>query len=96
MGSSAVFDVFVQAMLAITGVCSVFLSQCQPPWARWACIFGMLGEPFWFYTASHHGQWGIMVLACWYTFCWAKGVYTFWWLPYRRGYIVWLPTNDLR
>lgn len=61
----------------------MWLSQSRPAWARYACWFGMAGEPFWFYTAFKHHQWGIMALACWYTFAWGKGLYTFWWLPYR-------------
>jgi hypothetical protein len=76
-----------QIGLMVSGVLSVYLSQ-TPRFARYACIVGMLGEPCWFYSAFAAHQWGIMVLACWYTFCWGKGLWIYWVHPamVRAGY----------
>lgn len=77
------FELLAQVGIAFTGATAVFLTQCRPAWARYACWFGMAGEPFWFYTSIHKQQWGIFCLAFYYTFAWGKGIYMHWWLPYR-------------
>lgn len=72
-----------QVAIAFTGLTAVALTQ-TPRWARFACWFGLAGEPAWFYSSTHAHQWGIFTLAFFYTFAWGKGVYTFWYVPYRE------------
>ncbi|MEH6566940.1 MAG: hypothetical protein V7756_16565 [Halopseudomonas sp.] len=45
---------------------------------RWASIFGLASQPFWFYAAISTQQWGVFILSLLYTAVWAKGFYTHW------------------
>lgn len=68
-----------QVGIAIFGVSAVFLSQCKTDsLRRWACIFGLVGQPFWLYATWRAEQWGIFVLCFIYTYSWARGIKTFW------------------
>jgi hypothetical protein len=86
-----------QIGIALSGVIAVWLSQDKrESWRRWACIFGMLGQPFWFYATWKAGQWGIFALCTLYTYAWARGVWTHWLDPYfqarrRPGVQRWTP-----
>jgi hypothetical protein len=71
-----------QIGIALTGVTAVFLTQSKAePLRRYACLFGMAGQPFWFYAAITAEQWGIVVLNCLYTLAWGKGIWTHWLAP---------------
>jgi len=68
-----------QIAIALFGVTAVFLSQSQDANQRkYACIFGLIGQPFWFYSAWISGQWGIFALCFLYTWAWAKGFWSNW------------------
>jgi hypothetical protein len=73
-----------QVMIALTGVPAVWLSQdTRAEWRKWACIFGLCGQPFWLYSAWSAQQWGIFLLCILYTFSWWKGFYNNWVLPLK-------------
>ena len=40
----------------------------------WGSIFGLLGQPLWFYTSYMAGQWAVLILAIWYTRAYIKGI----------------------
>lgn len=68
-----------QVAIALTGVVAIWLSQdSRKSVAKYACIFGMIGQPFWFYSAYMSEQWGIFILCFFYTFAWARGVRNNW------------------
>jgi hypothetical protein len=68
-----------QIAIAFTGVIAIWLSQdTREKYRKFACLFGMAGQPFWFYSAITAEQWGIVVLCCFYTYAWAKGVKNNW------------------
>lgn len=68
-----------QIAIAFTGVTAIWLTQSKSEKARrFACIFGLIGQPFWFYSAISAEQWGIVVLCCFYTVAWARGVRNNW------------------
>lgn len=68
-----------QIFIALFGVTAVALSQSAlASRRRWASVFGLLGQPFWFYMAWTAGQWGVFALCILYTLSWAKGFYTNW------------------
>jgi hypothetical protein len=68
-----------QIAIAFTGVTAIWLSQSKnADWRRYACLFGLFGQPFWFYAAISAEQWGIVVLCCLYTVSWARGVLNNW------------------
>ena len=71
-----------QIGIFLTGVVAVWLTQDKrESWRRWACVFGMLAQPFWFYAAWKAEQWGIFAIATLYTYAWARGVWTHWLSP---------------
>ena len=68
-----------QLAIAFTGAFAVYLSQDKSPKARkFACIFGLIGQPFWFYTTYTNEQWGIFALCFFYTYSWLKGFKNNW------------------
>lgn len=68
-----------QIGIAITGVVAIWLSQDKrDSWRRYACLFGLVGQPFWFYSAYSTEQWGIFILCIFYTWAWLKGVRNNW------------------
>ena len=74
-----------QIGIVLTGVIAVWLTQDKREgWRRWACVFGMLAQPFWFYAAWKAEQWGIFAIAMLYTYAWTRGVWTHW-LASRAG-----------
>jgi hypothetical protein len=74
--------VIVQIAIAMTGVTAIWLTQCRSGKARkFACLFGLAGQPFWFASAIAAEQWGIVVLCCFYTVAWARGVHANWLSP---------------
>ena len=68
-----------QIGIAVFGVVAIRLSQDHRPRVqRWACVCGLLAQPFWFWTTYVNGQWAIFGLCFLYTWAWAKGVRTHW------------------
>lgn len=69
----------IQILIAFTGVIAILLSQSKyANFRKYACIFGLLGQPLWFYTSYTHKQWGIFALCFFYTYAWSTGVYNNW------------------
>ncbi len=74
-----------QIGIALTGVCAVFLTQSSlANRRRWACIFGMIGQPFWFWAAIEARQPGVIFVCVLYTAAWAKGLWVHWLKPQSR------------
>lgn len=71
-----------QIVIGVCGLTSVWLSQDKRrSWQKWACIFGLFAQPFWFYACWKAEQWGIVGLTFVYTAGWCRGVYNFWIKP---------------
>lgn len=69
----------VQIIIAITGVIAIWLANDQrDSHRRYACLFGLGGQPFWLYATYTSGQWGIFILALFYTAAWGKGLWVYW------------------
>ena len=72
-----------QIGITVSGVIAVWLTQDKrATWRRWACIFGMLAQPFWFYAAWKAEQWGIFAMCTLYTYAWTRGLWVHWLSPY--------------
>lgn len=77
-------DFIAQLCIGLFGVTAVFLSQHPAPVIRrWSAVVGLIAQPFWFYTAFVHGQWGIFFLAFLYTYSWSTGIWHNWIVPRR-------------
>src|SRR5262245_18170151 len=71
-----------QIGITFSGVIAVWLTQDKRATRqRWACIFGMLAQPFWFYAAWRAEQWGIFAMCTLYTYAWTRGLWTHWLRP---------------
>lgn len=71
-----------QVAIGICGLTSVWLTNDPRPLVRrWACLFGLAAQPFWFYATWQAQQWGIFALAFVYTAGWARGVWHQWVRP---------------
>jgi len=66
-----------QIMILITSIIAVFLTQQvgHPEWTKWACVFGMISQPFWIWSSVKAKQWGILGSSIMYTFIWGLGIY---------------------
>jgi hypothetical protein len=68
-----------QIAIGVCGLASVWLSQDERRNVqRYACLFGIVAQPFWFYATIKAGQWGIFVLTIFYTIGWLRGVRNYW------------------
>lgn len=68
-----------QIAIVLLGPTAIWLSQdARPQWRRWACVAGMLSQPFWFYTAWQAEQWGVFAVCFLYAASWIKGFWTNW------------------
>ncbi|BAQ84261.1 hypothetical protein [uncultured Mediterranean phage uvMED] len=68
-----------QIGIALTGVVAIYLTQqSNNKLKKYACLFGLAGQLFWFYSAISAEQWGIVIVCCFYTYSWALGVYNNW------------------
>lgn len=73
-----------QIAIALFGALAAWLSQARTDnLRRWACIFGMLGQPFWFYAAWQAQQWGIFAVCVMYAGAWVRGLWVYWLAPRR-------------
>lgn len=70
---------FEQLAIGLCGVTAVFLSQdARLSRRRYACLFGLASQPFWFYATWKAQQWGIFALSFLYAFSWMRGFVQHW------------------
>lgn len=63
-----------QVMLGILGVTAVRLSQDhRESVQKWACVFGLCGQPFWLYATFSRELWVMFLICILYTHSWWKG-----------------------
>jgi hypothetical protein len=70
-------DKICQIAIILFGCSSIWMVGREESWRKWGFIIGLFGQPFWIHTAITHKQWGIFILACWYTYAWAQGAWNF-------------------
>lgn len=68
-----------QVIIVITGMLSIWLTQQhRESWKRYACIIGIIGQPFFLYATYTASQWGMLILTMFYTYSWGLGIYNNW------------------
>lgn len=69
----------IQLAIGLTGGVAILLSQqSNATIKKYACIFGLIGQPFWFWMAIDKELWGVFALNCFYSYSWALGFYNNW------------------
>lgn len=72
-----------QVAIPILGALAAWCSQeRRPAVQRWACLFGLIGQPFWFWASWHAEQWGIFAVSVIYLMAWLRGLWVFWLRPH--------------
>ena len=75
-----------QIAIALLGATAAWASQARSSGLRrWACIFGLLGQPFWFYASWQAGQWGIFAVSIVYMAAWLRGLWVYWLAPRQEA-----------
>lgn len=69
---------FIQVMIFIFGASGIWFVSRKEDWKRWGYILGLMGQPFWFYSALTNEQWGILALTAFYTYSWSQGIFNYW------------------
>lgn len=73
-----------QVGIAIFGLTGIILANIHDAKARkWAPVFGLIGQIFWFWSAIASKQWGILFMCFVYTGAWMLGVYNQWFAKNR-------------
>jgi hypothetical protein len=68
-----------QIMIALFGVTAVWLTQDpRESRRRYACLFGLAAQPFWYWATWEAGQYGIFALCTIYTLSWMRGFHHHW------------------
>lgn len=66
---------FVQLMIfACSGTVAFCVGSKSNRVRRIGFVAGLIGQPFWFWTAWANGQWAIFMLSFWYAFCYCRGI----------------------
>lgn len=71
-------EIICQIWIVCCGATAIWFVGRLERWKRWGYIFGLLSTPAWFYTTIKHEQWGIFILAFFYTYAWIQGIYNYW------------------
>ena len=74
-----------QLAIAVLDAVAAWLSQsAHEPVRRWACIAGLMAQPFWFYGAWQTRHWGVLALAVVFSVAWMRGLWLHWLAPRRQ------------
>lgn len=75
-------DVVSQLWVTIFGVTALWMAQSrQERWRAAAVLFGLLGQPGWYFQLVIHGQWFMLPAFVAYTACWVRGFWIHWMAP---------------
>jgi len=71
-------DILIQVLIFVFGVSSIFLVGCRnEKYRRWGYVTGLTAQPVWLYWAASTESWGVFLMALFYAYSWARGVYNF-------------------
>ncbi len=71
-------DAVQGALLTLSAAGAWFVTEPMMRQRRIGYLLGLLSQPFWLWATYTADQWGMFVLACWYTVVWSRGVYRGW------------------
>ena len=71
-------ELIIQGFIILFSCGAIWLLTQKGALVRWGHVVGMIGQMGWFYTTYKHGQWGMFVVTCWFTYCYYKGINNYW------------------
>ncbi len=75
-----------QIGIALFGVSAIWLLNDKREHVRkWGPVMGIIGQPFWAWETYSKSQWFILALCVLYSWGWCKGLYGYWWKPWREA-----------
>lgn len=69
------------AIMCLSGTAIFLTNYPKEEVKKFACFFGIAGQPFWLYTSFTNDQWGIFSLALFYLGSWLMGLSAYWLKP---------------
>jgi hypothetical protein len=79
---SGISKMIEQVVIACTELTAMWLLQSKRvPMRKYSPIFGLLGQPFWFYSSYVSHQWGTFLLCFLFSAIWFKIFYDYWLSP---------------
>jgi len=67
-------DAALQVALAVLSIAAAYMVASDGPLQRWGYVVGLLSQPAWFATAVRSKQYGILLVALFYTGAWIQGI----------------------
>lgn len=69
-----------QIAIIVFSCLSIFLFSTKD-YFRYGFVAGLIGQPFWIYSAINTAQWGIFVVSIWFTISHIRGIknHFYWW-----------------
>ncbi len=67
-------DGALQVVIAVLSIAAAYLVASDGPMQRWGYVVGLLSQPFWFITTWRTRQYGILIVAIFYTGAWVQGI----------------------
>lgn len=79
----------IQISVLIFGSLAIWLVYSQNTLiARWAPVFGLVSQPFFLIATYQAQQWGMFILAVFFTVSWIRGIYRCWFQKYQDKYVL--------
>ncbi len=84
-----------QVCLATFGITAIWLTNdSRESFQKWGPVIGLLGQPFWLYATYNKELWGMLIICCFYTVAWIKGVIKWHFKPKEVLFNISKETND--
>jgi hypothetical protein len=71
---SARVDSALQIGIAVLSIAAAYLIASTGPWQRWGFVIGLASQPLWFIVTWRARQYGILLVAIFYTGAWVQGI----------------------
>lgn len=72
-----------QFIIFASGGIAILLTQAESEQLRqYACLVGLIGQPYWLRSTYNSNQPGMYLLSIFYTYAWLKGLHLYWLAPF--------------
>lgn len=67
-------DGALQIGIAVLSIAAAYLVASTGPWQRWGFVIGLISQPLWFIASWRARQYGVLLVAIFYTGAWIQGI----------------------